>query len=61
MDNQLLKQSIRLTGVDNARELGGYISADGRTVRDGVLLRTYHGNRKCQTFNYDWNNCSFKE
>ena len=40
MDNQLLKQSIRLTGVDNARELGGYISADGRTVRDGVLLRT---------------------
>lgn len=32
--------SIRLTGVGNARELGGYASADGRTVRRGVLLRT---------------------
>lgn len=33
-------QSIQLTGVGNARELGGYASADGRTVRHGVLLRT---------------------
>ena len=32
--------SIQLTGVGNARELGGYASADGRTVRHGVLLRT---------------------
>ncbi|MBQ9382676.1 MAG: tyrosine-protein phosphatase [Ruminiclostridium sp.] len=32
--------SLGLTGVGNARELGGYRSADGRTVRNGVLLRT---------------------
>lgn len=32
--------SIQLTGVGNARELGGYASADGRTVKRGVLLRT---------------------
>ena len=32
--------SLGLTGVGNARELGGYFSADGRTVRNGVLLRT---------------------
>ena len=35
-----LKQSIGLVGVANARELGGYSSKDGRTVRHGVLLRT---------------------
>ena len=33
-------QSILLTGVGNARELGGYKTGDGRTVRHGVLLRT---------------------
>jgi len=33
-------QSILLTGVGNARELGGYKSEDGRTVRHGILLRT---------------------
>ena len=32
--------SLGLAGVGNARELGGYRSADGRTVRRGVLLRT---------------------
>lgn len=32
--------SLQLTGVGNARELGGYASADGRTVKRGVLLRT---------------------
>ena len=32
--------SIGLTGVENARQLGGYVTADGRTVKDGVLLRT---------------------
>jgi protein-tyrosine phosphatase len=35
-----LEHSIPLTGVTNARELGGYTTADGRTVRHNVLLRT---------------------
>lgn len=33
-------QSIGLEGVGNARELGGYRSADGRAVRRGLLLRS---------------------
>lgn len=33
-------QSIGLTGVGNARELGGYVAEDGRAVRRGVFLRT---------------------
>lgn len=33
-------QSIGLSGVGNARELGGYRAADGRAVRPGVLLRS---------------------
>ena len=33
-------QSIGLTGVGNARELGGYACEDGRVVRSGVFLRT---------------------
>lgn len=33
-------QSLSLTGVGNARELGGYTTEDGRTVKHGVLLRT---------------------
>ncbi|MEE1352886.1 MAG: tyrosine-protein phosphatase [Acutalibacteraceae bacterium] len=35
-----LKNSIGLTGVRNARELGGYRTSDGRVVRHGCLLRT---------------------
>ena len=34
------RQSLSLTGVGNARELGGYPVADGRTVKRGVLLRS---------------------
>ena len=33
-------QSLSLTGVGNARELGGYGTEDGRMVKRGVLLRT---------------------
>lgn len=34
------RQSLSLTGVGNARELGGYAAADGRSVKRGVLLRS---------------------
>ena len=33
-------QSLGLSGVGNARELGGYACADGRVVKHGVFLRT---------------------
>lgn len=32
--------SIGLIGVDNARQLGGYIGANGRKIKENVLLRT---------------------
>ena len=34
------KQSIKLEGVGNARQLGGYVGEGGKAVKDGVLLRT---------------------
>lgn len=34
------KQAISLKSIENARELGGYMTADGRTIKNGVLLRT---------------------
>ena len=33
-------QSLGLTGVGNARELGGYATESGKTVKRGVLLRS---------------------
>lgn len=33
-------QTLGLSGVSNARQLGGYPAADGRRVRHGVLLRS---------------------
>ena len=34
------KHSLGLTGVENARDLGGYRTKDGRTVKFGKLFRT---------------------
>ncbi len=36
----LKTQGIEIDGVENARQLGGYICADGRKIKDGVLLRS---------------------
>ena len=35
-----LERAIQLTSVPNARQLGGYVCADGRKIKDGVLLRS---------------------
>ena len=35
-----IAQSIGLTGVSNARQLGGYVTEDGRTVKQNVLIRS---------------------
>ena len=35
-----LDHSIRLNSIQNARELGGYVTADGKKTKNGVLLRT---------------------
>lgn len=33
-------QTLNLKGVGNARELGGYVTEEGRKVKDGLLLRS---------------------
>ena len=40
MKNMIMEHSIHLNSIKNARELGGYITAGGRRVKNGVLLRT---------------------
>ena len=32
--------ALNMSTISNARELGGYQTRDGRTIRKGVLLRT---------------------
>lgn len=39
-DISLEQQSIGLESVENARQLGGYTGADGKTVKDNLLIRT---------------------
>lgn len=39
-EDELLKQTIALGTVSNARQLGGYPAADGKRIRDGLLLRS---------------------
>lgn len=36
----LSDQLIDVADIENARQLGGYVTADGRKVKDGLLLRT---------------------
>ncbi len=33
-------QSLGMTGISNARQLGGYITEDGMRIRDNILLRS---------------------
>lgn len=39
-DNMHTNRFLSIEGLRNARQLGGYIGADGRPVKDGLLLRT---------------------
>ncbi|MCQ2263936.1 MAG: tyrosine-protein phosphatase [Bacteroidales bacterium] len=34
------RQSIQMQGIANARDLGGYVMADGSVIKSGLLLRT---------------------
>lgn len=39
-DYSAASQSLDMEGIGNARELGGYRTQDGQTIRRGLLLRT---------------------
>lgn len=40
LGGDVMTQSIGLEGIENARELGGYASSDGRKIKHGIFLRT---------------------
>lgn len=40
LDDQPIGRSLALRGAANARDLGGYRTSDGRTVRSGLVLRS---------------------
>ena len=40
--SELKQQFIPVNGIVNARDLGGYIMQDGRTLRDGAFIRAAH-------------------
>ncbi len=39
-DTERVDRAIHLSSVPNARQLGGYVCADGRKIKDGALLRS---------------------
>ena len=40
LGDSMANRFINIQEIDNARQLGGYIGADGRSVKDGLLIRT---------------------
>ena len=38
--NIFLRQSLDVTSIGNARQLGGYLGSDGRVIKKNLLLRT---------------------
>lgn len=55
----LEKQLIDVEDIENARQLGGYVAADGRKVKEGLLIRTGGisniSDQTCQKLSSDYN------